>query len=169
MTVQDLEALYDYNYWANRKLFDVLSHQTREEFVKPVAGSYESVRNTLVHVLSAEWGWLDRCGGHPRGAKLKGDDYPTLESLVTTWSKVEGYVREFLSTLKDEDLKREVEYSPDGVARRRMAIGDMLQHSIVHGAHHRGQVAMLVRLLGYTPGNFDFIFYKAEKSGSAAW
>ena len=129
MTVQDLEALYDYNYWANRKLFHVLSHQTREEFVKPVAGSYESVRNTLVHVLSAEWGWLDRCGGHPRGAKLKGDDYPTLESLVTTWSKVEGYVREFLSTLKDEDLKREVEYSPDGVARRAMR---QLSHAPAH-------------------------------------
>jgi len=169
MTVQDLEALYDYNYWANRKLFGVLSQLKPEEFTKSVAGSYGSVRNTLVHVMSAEWGWLDRCGGHPRGAKLKGDDYPTLDSLVSRWKNVEGYIREFLSTLSDADLGRDVEYSPDGVARRSMAIGDLLQHSVIHGTHHRGQVAMLLRLLGYTPGNFDLIFYKAEKRGSAAW
>lgn len=169
MTVQDLEVLYDYNYWSLRKLFSVLSHLTREEFVKPVAGSYESVRNTLVHVLSAEWGWLERCGGRKRGARLESVDYPTLESLVAAWTTVEGYVREFLSSLSDEDLKREVEYSPDGVARRRMAIGDMLQHSVIHGTHHRGQVALLVRVLGHAPGNFDFIFYQAEKRGGTAW
>jgi uncharacterized damage-inducible protein DinB len=169
MTVQDLEALYDYNYWANRKLFEVMSQLKPEEFTRSVAGSYGSVRNTLVHVMSAEWGWLDRCGGHPRGARLKSEDYPTLESLTTAWAKIESYVDEFLSALKDEDLKREVQYSPDGVAKRTMAIGDMLEHSVVHGAHHRGQVALLLRLLGYTPGNFDLIFYNAEKRGSAAW
>ena len=27
MTVKDLEGLYDYGYWANRKLFDVISHR----------------------------------------------------------------------------------------------------------------------------------------------
>lgn len=169
MTVQDLEALYEYNYWANRKLFGVLSQLTPEEFTKSVAGSYGSVRNTLVHVMSAEWGWLDRCGGHSRGPKLKGDDYPTVDSLVAAWARVEGYVREFLSTMSDADLARDVEYSPDGVARRSMPIGALLQHSVIHGTHHRGQVAMLLRLLGHTPGNFDFIFYAGEKRGSAAW
>ncbi|MDQ1473743.1 MAG: toxin ParE1/3/4, partial [Bryobacterales bacterium] len=55
MTVNDLETLFDYGYWANRKLFVVLSQLTAEQFTQPVAGSYGSVRNTMVHVLSAEW------------------------------------------------------------------------------------------------------------------
>ena len=58
MTVKDLEDLYDYGYWADRKLFDVISQLTPEEFTRSVAGSYESVRNTMVHILSAEAGWL---------------------------------------------------------------------------------------------------------------
>ena len=169
MTVKDLEGLYDYNYWANGRLLQVVSRLTPEEFTRQIAGSYGSVRNTLVHVLSTEWGWLERCGGHPRGARLKSEDYPTVESLTATWTNVEKYIREFLSTLADDDLNREVEYSPDGVARRRMPIGDMLEHSVVHGAHHRGQVSLLLRLLGHTPGNFDLIFYSAEKRGSPAW
>ena len=67
MTVKDLERLYDYGYWANKKLLVVVSQLTAEQFTQTVAGSYGSVRNTLVHVLSAEWGWLDRCGGRQRG------------------------------------------------------------------------------------------------------
>ena len=38
-------------------------------------GSYGSIRNTLVHALSTEWGWLDRCGGAKRGPALKGEDF----------------------------------------------------------------------------------------------
>ncbi len=56
MTVKDLEGLYDYGYWANKKLFQVISQLTPEEFTSPAGGSYGSIRNTLVHVLSAEWG-----------------------------------------------------------------------------------------------------------------
>ena len=86
MTVKDLEDLYDYGYWANRKLFDVISRLTPEQFTQPVAGSYGSIRNTMVHALSAEWGWLDRCGGPQRGARLNPDDYPTAESLLQSWN-----------------------------------------------------------------------------------
>jgi uncharacterized damage-inducible protein DinB len=58
MTVKDLENLYDYGYWANRKLFQVISQLTSEQFTQPVTGSYGSIRNTMVHALSAEWGWI---------------------------------------------------------------------------------------------------------------
>jgi uncharacterized damage-inducible protein DinB len=46
--VMDLQALYDYGYWANEKIFDVLSQLTPDEFTRQVAGSYGSVRNTMV-------------------------------------------------------------------------------------------------------------------------
>jgi uncharacterized damage-inducible protein DinB len=45
MSVKDLEDVYDYGYWANGKLFDVISRLTPEEFTRSVAGSYESIRN----------------------------------------------------------------------------------------------------------------------------
>ena len=51
MTVSDLERLYDYGYWANKKLLAVLTELTTEQFTRAVAGSYGSVRNTLVHGL----------------------------------------------------------------------------------------------------------------------
>jgi len=164
MTVKDLERLYDYGYWANRKLLAALAGMTPEQFTKSVGGSYGSVRNTLVHVLSAEWGWLDRCGGYSRGPALKGEDYPDLESLVEAWTKVEASLRSFLTTLTDEDIERIVEFKNPRGETRSMTLGELMQHGANHAVHHRGQVALLVRELGFAPGNFDLLLYDAERS-----
>ena len=129
-----------------------------------MAGSYGSIRNTLVHSLSAEWGWLDRSGGPARGPKLDAEKYPTLESLVADWLKLERYLRGFLAGQSDESLARVVEFSFDGVTSYSLTVGEMLQHAAVHGAHHRGQVALLLRMLGVVPGNFDMLFYCAANS-----
>jgi uncharacterized damage-inducible protein DinB len=168
MTVKDLESLYDYGCWANRKLFQVISQLTPEQFTRDVAGSYGSIRNTMVHILSAEWGWLDRCGGQTRGPRLNPTDYPTAKSLLETWNKVEAYEREFFSKLKDDDLGRDVEYTLVPPEKRSMPLGELMHHAVNHGVHHRGQVALLLRLLGYAPGNFDILLYYAEKRGVSA-
>ncbi len=162
MTIKDLEGLYDYGYWANKRLFHGMAQLTPEAFTRPVAGSYGSIRNTMVHILSAQWGWLGRCGGPERGARLNPGDYPTVESLTETWNRVEVYVREFLSTLKDEDLARDFII---GGAEYTMPLGELMHHAANHGVHHRGQVALLLRLLGYPPGNFDILFYYGDKRG----
>jgi len=162
MTVKDLEALFEYGRWANGKVLDALSQLTTEQFTQPVSGSYGSVRNTLVHMLSAEWGWIDRCGGTPRGAALDASDYPTVASVFDRCKQVEGYVREFLSALRDEDLSRTVEFSLGGGPKQAMPLGALMQHAANHGVHHRGQVALLLRSLGVSPGNFDMLIYYAQ-------
>jgi uncharacterized damage-inducible protein DinB len=162
MRVRDLQRLYDYNYWANKKLFGVISRLTPEQFTGEVAGSYGSVRNTIVHIMSAEWGWLDRAGGPKRGDKLKGEDFPTLNSVVRTWDRVESFMREFLSGLADEDLSRNIEFTLGGPTQS-LPLGEMLHHAALHAVHHRGQVALLLRTLGYVPGNFDFVLFLDEK------
>jgi len=165
MTVTDFQGLYEYTYWANGKILAVVSQLTDEEFVRTVAGSYGSVRNTMVHMMSAEWGWFDRCGGAPkRGPALKADDYPTAASLVERWQAVEGYARTFLSGLHDSDLDRAIEFSFGGPAQSQV-LGDLLQHVFVHSVHHRGQVSVLLRTLGRAPGNVDLLFYNAERAG----
>ncbi len=163
MSVKDLQRRYDYGYWANRMLFAVIEQLTPGEFIQDVAGSYGSIRNTLVHTLSAEWGWLARCGGPSRGPQLKAEDFPTKESVIEQWGLVEGYAREFLGTLNDSDLDRIVEFDLPQTGKHAMSVGEMLEHGATHGVHHRGQVALLLRLLGRAPVNFDLLFYDFEK------
>ena len=167
MTATDLQRLYDYGYWANAKLLDAVSRLTPEQFTQPVAGSYESIRNTLVHVMSAEWGWLDRCGGPKRGPALVAADYPTFESLAGTWRRIEIDARAFLASLTDADVDRVVEFQlPSMAEKQAIPLGHLLQHGAVHAVHHRGQVSLLLRMLGHAPGNFDMLFYDGSRAAS---
>jgi uncharacterized damage-inducible protein DinB len=168
VTVEDLKTLFDYSYWANDRLCGVLSQLTTEQFTQPVAGSYGSIRNTMVHMLSAEWGGLARCGAPARGPALNSQDYPTVTSLFERWRHVEACVREFLSTLQDADLGRVVEFAIGGGSRQSMTLGELLHHTAIHGVHHRGQVALLLRMLGHVPGNFDILLYYARHSPEPA-
>jgi uncharacterized damage-inducible protein DinB len=54
MHLKDLERMYDYGYWANKRLLAVVAQLIPGQFTQSVAGSYGSVCNTLVHTLSAE-------------------------------------------------------------------------------------------------------------------
>jgi uncharacterized damage-inducible protein DinB len=159
MTAKDLETLFDYSYWANKKLFKVISQLTPEQFTQPVAGSYGSVRNTLVHMMSTEWGWLDRSGGTPRGPRLNARDFPTFASVAEQWQRVEGYVRQFLAAARDQDLDRVVQFDIGDGPQQALSVEQMMHHAAVHNVHHRGQIALLLRSLGYVPGNFDICFY----------
>jgi uncharacterized damage-inducible protein DinB len=169
VTVEDLELLYDYGYWANKKLFDVISKIPPGQFTQAVGGSFGSIRNTLVHTMSAEAGWMERCGGAKRGPKLEPDDFPTVASVIEHWKKVEAGVRDFIAHLIDDDLLRDVQYPGARSGTVTMPIGELMQHAAAHAVHHRGQVAMLLRMLGHAPGNFDMLFFFEEKHGKPAW
>ena len=169
MTVADLQRLFDYGHWADRKLFAVMARLTPEQFTRAVDGTHGSIRKTMVHTLSAEWGWLARCGGSPpRGNQLDPTDFPTVPALVEAWDRVEGYGRAFLASLRDEDLTRNVEFTLGDWGRFTMPVGEMLHHAANHGVHHRGQVSLLLRLLGYDLEDFDILLYFAEKGRPAA-
>jgi uncharacterized damage-inducible protein DinB len=168
MTANDVQMLYNYGYWANEQLLAVVSELTPEQFTRTVAERYGSVRNTLVHMLSAEWGWLDPCGGHEVGTALKADDFANVESLRDAWGNVDAWVRAFLVTLKDEDLDRLVAFKNSRGERQSMALGELLQHAVNHGVHYRGQVALLLRELGHVPGIFDLLVYDAGRQGHAS-
>lgn len=169
MTISELSTSFEYHYWANAKLLNVVSTLTDAQFTTEVVGSFGSVRNTLVHVLSTEWGWLSRCGGHPRGSRLEAREFPTAQSLIDQWDIVRGYVWAFLAELSDADLGRIVEYPGSGGIIRRMPIGELMHHSVIHAVHHRAQVGLMLRELGIAPGNFDLLFFYAERRGVPAW
>ena len=162
MTVEDLKRRYDYGYWANERIFAIITQLTPAEFVRGVAGGWGSIRNTLVHTMSAEWGWIDRCGGPTRGPALKPDDYPTPESLIGQWGVVEAHVRQFLHGLHDDDMRRTIEFNLPQTGKRTSTLGELLEHGANHAVHHRGQVALMLRMLGHAPGAFDLLLYDAE-------
>ncbi|HLG15787.1 MAG TPA: DinB family protein [Blastocatellia bacterium] len=169
MQLRDLERLYDYNRWANDQLMPILERLTPEEFTREVGGAYGSIRNTLVHMMSAQWGWLGGCGGLKRGPRLNPDDFPTLGSIKETWDRIEQADREFLASLTDDDLERMVVYPNERGEARSLPLGELMEHAANHNVHHRGQVSMMLRMMGHAPADVDLLMYWGYKHGVAVW
>lgn len=59
----EIQELYAYNRWANAEALDAASALSEPQFTRDLGNSFPSVRDTLVHILAAEWIWLSRWQG----------------------------------------------------------------------------------------------------------
>ena len=105
MNTQDVEFLNEYNRWANARMLDAASKLSSEQFTANLKSSHESVRDTLAHILAAEWIWLERWLGTSPNALLDPAQFPTVHSLRTRWSEVEKTYQSFVGTMSDESLE----------------------------------------------------------------
>ncbi len=58
MNKDDIQLLYEYDRWANNRVLQAVSALGVEQFTRDLGGSFRSVRDTLVHIIAGEWGWL---------------------------------------------------------------------------------------------------------------
>jgi uncharacterized damage-inducible protein DinB len=165
MNVHDLLTLFDYNRWANQRLLKAAEQLSAEEFIRTLGGAYDSVRTTFLHIIEVELDWFARCDGDMGWAELNPDDFPSLDSIKEEWKGVEEFTRGVLSRLTEADLSRSVPYFVKNSEPRTLSLAEMLQHAANHSSHHRGQVALMLRMLGHVPGNVDALFYYHERYG----
>ena len=50
---------------------------------------FRSVRDTLAHIMGAQWIWLERFHGRSPTGLPKADQYPDLASLRARWAEIE--------------------------------------------------------------------------------
>jgi uncharacterized damage-inducible protein DinB len=51
MNKQDVQLLYKYNSWANRRILDAAALVNEEEFLAPASYPHGGLRSTLTHIL----------------------------------------------------------------------------------------------------------------------
>jgi uncharacterized damage-inducible protein DinB len=164
VTPADLRELVDYNYWARDRIFEAVSALTPEQYARAMGNSFSSVRETLVHVYSAEWVWLSRWQGVSPTAPLSADQWPDLPSLVTSWTELEGKIRAVVGSVTDAGVGKVIEYKLLSGQPGRSPFGSMIQHVVNHGTYHRGQVTTMLRQMGAAPPkSTDFITFVRER------
>ncbi len=162
-----IHAQYEYNRWANGRVLDAASTLNPQDFTKNLGSSYGSVRDTLVHVLSAEWIWLKRWKGISPKAMLVPSDFPTTSSLRARWTDVEREQAEFVSELTQEATEMVVAYVNSEGESWNYPLWQMMQHVVNHSTYHRGQITTMLRQLGAQPIATDFLVFEDLKSGQA--
>src|SRR3954471_15455419 len=77
MTVDDIQLLYEYDRWANNRALRACLGLHLEQFTRDLGGAFRSVRDTLVHIIGGEWGWLTYWK----------EPQPGSDSLAATWDR----------------------------------------------------------------------------------
>lgn len=155
--VTTLRELYEYNYWARDRQLVVCARLSQEQFERPLGNSFSSVRDTLAHLVAAEWVWLERWRGRSPRALPAAEEFPTLATVAERWRGVEEGVREFLGSLSDEDLGRPLKYVSFNGQTWTYPLWRTLLHVVNHQTYHRGQVSTLLKQLGASPVAVDLL------------
>jgi uncharacterized damage-inducible protein DinB len=160
MNRSDILTLFDYNDWANGRIAAAAERVRDEQFVAPANVSHGSLRNTLVHMLSADWIWRLRCQeGISPESLLSFDDYPTFAAVRDRWDKESAALRGYIASLTDEDLSQTIHYSSTSGRPYSDTLWHILVHLANHGTQHRSEAAVLLTEYDHSPGDLDFILY----------
>ena len=154
--------LYVYNRWANGRTLAAAARLDPEKFTRPMGNSFSSVRDTLAHILGAEWIWLERWLGRSPKALLSSTDFPTVESLKLRWESLEQDYHGFLHSLTPARLSENLAYINRSGERYEYPLWQQMVHVVNHSTYHRGQVTTLLRQLGAEPATTDFLEYYDE-------
>jgi uncharacterized damage-inducible protein DinB len=146
-----------YNYWARDRQLQVCASLSAEQFLRPVGGSFSSLRDTLAHMVAVEWLWLERCRGRSPKSLLPAGDFPALEVVVKRWNVVEREMREYMAGLDEEALVRPLTYMNFQGEEWTYLLWEIIAHVLNHQSYHRGQVATQLRMLGVQPPHVDFL------------
>lgn len=168
MTPEDVRLLFDYNAWANQRSLDAAAQLSDEQFVQPLGSSFSSVRDTLVHICSGEWVWLERCSGRTPSAFPDLSSIQAIPDLRAHWAPQAEQLLEFIQGLTQSDLDRVMEYKTFNFGVYKNPMWQSLQHLANHGTYHRGQVTTMLRQLGAKPILTDLMHFYRERSSAAS-
>jgi uncharacterized damage-inducible protein DinB len=167
MNIEDIQLIYDYNYWANGRLLAASAGVTPEQFVAKADFPFGGLRGTLVHILDAEYGWRmflqknDWSTPEPEEA-----EFPSLAALQKRWKQEEQEMRAYLATLGDEDMNVHRRYTTDEGVERDRILWHCLWHVVNHGTQHRSEAAALLTQYQHSPGNIDFTVFLSDTKRS---
>ena len=167
MLKEMLKALYDYDRWANRRLFDKvvsLPPGAADREMGPQF-SFPTLKGMLAHILGAEAIWLARWKGSSPTAILKAKDFPDLEALSSRWHRVEAELSAFIGGLSDADLTRVIRYTNTEGQSFSLQLWPLMQHVANHSTHHRSELATMLTMLGVAPPPTDLVVYHLVQSG----
>lgn len=159
MDRNDIRSLFEYNEWANARIFDSLSALSEEQFTRKLDSSFSSIRDTIAHFVFAEWAWLQRWKGVNPSGPPPGHADAGLDTLRKTFEEVHAERDAFLAGISEEQLGEVMSYRNIKGEEQHRRLGDLCRHVVNHSSYHRGQVATLLRQVGGTPPATDFVLY----------
>ncbi|EJZ18432.1 DinB family protein [Rhizobium sp. Pop5] len=144
------------NALANRRLLEACAALKLGEFEAPRTSFFPSIKETLNHIITVDWFYVDGMEGGTLGLAAFDIDEPfdDVVSLAQAQAKVDQRLVALCEALTPEGLVSTVHlHRGDRIQEERME--DVLAHLFQHQTHHRGQVHAMLASTSVAPPQLD--------------
>lgn len=151
--------LFEYEKDAHTKVIASLMAVSADKRSSPL---YQKAIDLFAHICAARWLWLYRLGATDASPRDLFPQGVTVDSLTGLAEEMHSAWSDYLSRLDDAEAARVFEYRSLEGEQFRNSVEDILTQLFGHSLYHRGQIAMLLRLIEEEPAVTDFVFWSRE-------
>lgn len=166
LEVQAIRRFGAYGDWAFSQVLDAAAELSDLQLDQVFEMGMGTLRKTLVHIRDAERWWL----GNWRDGPL--ELFPAIDETMSPASLREPYRQTanerdaFIGARTDDDLRRPATALVRPGMTMTFPLGMTMLQVCSHGTHHRAQAVNMLRRLGATPPELDWIGWSFTAAGA---
>ncbi len=152
-----MQSYSAYNYWADQQLAEWISSSTKDVLTQEIESSFSSIRETILHIWSAEYLWLQVVKDESPKDNPAETFEGSKEELFDGWLQASEKFSNHVKTMSSEELQIR---RPRSNAEVYTVIANLIQHCMNHSTYHRGQLITMGRQAGLSdPPRTDYLYY----------
>jgi len=145
----EMKVSQQFSHWkqVRKDLLSTIDKFKEEElFYVPFESSMQAGQ-IMLHIGEAEEGWFRYFTAKELvdWPNFDLEDYPTFEAIKAQLTVIHSRTEKYLETLNTDDLERNIDHP-----RRdfRLPLGWIIWHVLEHEIHHRGELSLMLGMLG---------------------
>ena len=153
---------YEWVKQTRQILLDQCKEVNEQEFTKEFEFGFQSIRDSLIHIAGCYHAWLGSfILSQTTSPLLKKEEMQEMQidDIKDYFIQADNYVEIVIHRFShkfDEIIEKELAWRADSGLIRKTP-HQLLIHSMTHEFHHKGQISVMLRLLGHTPANTDIL------------
>jgi uncharacterized damage-inducible protein DinB len=160
MTTQYIHTFATYNCWANGTLSAFICGQAPGLADNTMSSSFPSIKETFIHIHSAETIWLSRLQESIPGADWMIHPKNRIDEVTEKLNQQSTDLKHYVSSLDEFTLGSTIHYKTSGGIAYQHRCLDVLIHCFNHSTYHRGQVVTMMNQLHLENlPQTDYIFF----------
>lgn len=140
--------LTHYMAWTNSKIIGWLDQITEEQWEQNSISSFTSIKQTALHIASAEKIWIDFWKKVDNPVFLSSEFDGTKTDLLKIWTDTSSTLKDFIENYPEEDYLKQIVFKVRG-EEWQMEFWQTFTHFINHATYHRGQLVTMLRQAGF--------------------
>ncbi len=156
MDAADIRFLFAYDRWATNKVLALARTVPFEDWEESNRIDRRGLGGILVHALGSHERWRSGWQGLPSPARLEDGPLPSASELSDLWVAEWVALDRYLDGLTDAQVRDQFD---------NVTLWHTFVHIVNHGTQHRSEAAVLLTIMGRSPGDLDLIDFAPVTGG----